>query len=141
MPSGASPRLGFWLFLNILGCHGHPQAQALATPCSIIHQIFHPKLENFTTQNSAENLVSSVSERKQNTTSWYCNELIIYSLLLNLLYSNFSMVYKLFYQPQIHQNKQTTHEKQNLSKTEQSVVICSQSKIWNPKNSKINFWT
>ena len=24
----------------------------------------------------------------------------------------------------MHQNKQTTHEKQNLSKTEQSVVIC-----------------
>ena len=62
----------------ILGCHGHPQAQALATPCSIIHQIFHPKLENFTTQNLTENLVSSVSERKQNTTSSYCIELIIY---------------------------------------------------------------
>ena len=25
----------------------------------------------------------------------------------------------------VHQNKQTTREKQNLSKTEQSVVICS----------------
>ena len=62
----------------ILGCHGHPQSQALATPCSIIHQIFHPKLENFTTQNLTENLVSSVSERKQKTTSRYCNELIIY---------------------------------------------------------------
>ena len=48
------------------------------------HSLFHspsnpyPKLENFTTQNSAENLVSSVSERKQKTTSRYCNELIIY---------------------------------------------------------------
>ena len=29
----------------------------------------YPKLENFTTQNLTENLVSSVSERKQNTTS------------------------------------------------------------------------
>ena len=38
----------------------------------------YPKLENFTTQNLAENLVSSVSERKQNTTSRYCNELILY---------------------------------------------------------------
>ena len=70
-----------WLF-GVLrlswGCHGHPQAEALATPCSIIHQIFHPKLENFTTQNLTENLVSSVSERKQKTTSRYCNELIIY---------------------------------------------------------------
>ena len=26
MPSGASPSLGFWLSLNILGFHGHPQA-------------------------------------------------------------------------------------------------------------------
>ena len=75
---GASPSLGFWISLNILGCHGHPQAQALATPCSIIHQIFHPKLENITTQNLTANLVSSVSERKQKTTSRYCNELIIY---------------------------------------------------------------
>ena len=62
----------------ILGCHGNSQAQALATPCSIIHQIFYPKLENFSTQNLTENLVSSVSERKQNTTSRYCNELILY---------------------------------------------------------------
>ena len=70
-----------WIF-GVLGlswgCHGHPQAYALATPCSIIHQIFYPKLENFTTQNLTENLVSSVSERKQNTTSRYYNELIIY---------------------------------------------------------------
>ena len=48
------------------------------------HSLFHnpsnlyPKLENFATQNLKENLVSSVSERKQNTTSRYCNELILY---------------------------------------------------------------
>jgi len=48
------------------------------------HSLFHnpsnlyPKLENFTTQNLTENLVSSVSERKQKTTSRYCNELILY---------------------------------------------------------------
>ena len=48
------------------------------------HSLFHsppnlyPKLENITTQNLTENLVSSVSERKENTTSWYCNELILY---------------------------------------------------------------
>ena len=48
------------------------------------HSLFHspsnlyPKLENFTTQNLTEDLVSSVSERKQNTTSRYCNELILY---------------------------------------------------------------
>ena len=79
MPSGASPSLGFWLSFNFtLGCLGHPQAQALATPYSIIHQIFTQKLENFTTQNSTKNLMSSVSIRKQATTLMYCNELILY---------------------------------------------------------------
>ena len=48
------------------------------------HSLFHspsnlyPNLENFTTQNLTENLVSSVSERKQKTTSRYCNELNLY---------------------------------------------------------------
>ena len=48
------------------------------------HPLFHspsnlyPKLENFTTQNSTGNLISSVSEIKQNHHIWYCNELIIY---------------------------------------------------------------
>ena len=79
------------------GClPGHPQALAFRCPLIILgvpwaspslgscHSLFHnpsillPKLENFTTQNLIENLVSSVSERKQNTTSRYCNELIIY---------------------------------------------------------------
>ena len=79
------------------GClPGHPQAFALWYPWIIVgvpwaspslgscHSLFHnpsnlhPKLENFTTQNLTENLVSSVSERKQNTTSRYCNELILY---------------------------------------------------------------
>ena len=79
MPSGASPSLGFWLSLNFtLGYLGHPQAEALATPCSKIHQIFTQKLENFTTQNSTENLMSFVSIRKQTTTLRYCNELILY---------------------------------------------------------------
>ena len=47
------------------------------------HSLFHnpsnlyPKLENFTTQNSTENLMSSVSIGKQTTTLRYCNELII----------------------------------------------------------------
>ena len=76
---------------------GHPQAQDfwvvlrfyLGVPWAYpslgsCHSLFHnpsnlyPKLENFTTQNSTENLISSVSERKQNTTSRYCNELILY---------------------------------------------------------------
>ena len=74
----------------------HPQALAfwcpyiyLGVPCESprlgsFHSLFHnpsnlyPKLENFTKQNLTENLVSSVSERKQNTTSRYCNDLILY---------------------------------------------------------------
>ena len=79
------------------GClPGHPQALAFRCPYIILgvpwaspslgsfNSLFHspsnlyPKLENFTTQNLTENLVSSVSERKQDTTSRYCNELIIY---------------------------------------------------------------
>ena len=75
---GHPQALAFWCPQIILGCHGHPQAYALATPCSIIHQIFYPKLENFTTQNSTENLMSSVSIRKQTTTLRYCNQLILY---------------------------------------------------------------
>ena len=69
------------------GClPGHPQALTFWCPWIILgvpwaspslgscHSLFHnpsnvyPKLENFTTQNSTENLMSSVSERKQNTT-------------------------------------------------------------------------
>ena len=79
------------------GClPGHPQALAFRCPQIILgvpwaspilgscNFLFHnpsnlyPKLENFTTQNLTENLVSSVSERKQKTTSRYCNELILY---------------------------------------------------------------
>ena len=83
------------------GClPGHPQALAFRCPYIILgvpwaypslgscHSLFHnpsnlyPKLENFTTQNfKVENLLSSISERKQKTTSWYCNELIIYLYL------------------------------------------------------------
>ena len=62
-----------------------------ASPClGSFHSLFyspsklHPKLENFTTQNSTENLMSSVREIKQNTTSRYCNELILNSYWCNI---------------------------------------------------------
>ena len=74
---------------------GHPKAQALvileylgvswASPSlGSCHSLFHspsnlyPKLENFTTQNSTGNLISSVSARKKNHHIRYCNELIVY---------------------------------------------------------------
>ena len=79
------------------GClPGHPQALDFLVSLDYLgvtwaspslgsfHSLFHnpsnlyPKLENFTTQNTTENLRCSVSERKQNTPSRYCNELIIY---------------------------------------------------------------
>ena len=56
------------------------------------HSLFHnpsnpyPKLENFITQNLTENLMSSVSERKQNTNSRYCIELILYLYWCNIYY-------------------------------------------------------
>ena len=109
-----------------LGCLGHPQAWSLATPCSIIHQKNYPKLENFTTQNLTENLMSSVSIRKQTTTSRYCNELILYlywcytyCIPTSLWFINYFTSHRCI------KNKQTTYEKQNLSKTEQSVAICN----------------
>ena len=79
------------------GClPGHPQALAFTCPQIILgvpwaspslgscHSLFHnpsnlyPKLENFTTQNSIGNLISSVSARKKNHHKRYCNELILY---------------------------------------------------------------
>ena len=51
----------------------------------------YPKLENFTTQNSTGNLISSVSARKKNHHIRYCNELIIY------LYCVISTVFQLLY--------------------------------------------
>ena len=48
------------------------------------HSLFHnpsnlyPKLENFTTQNSTGNLISSVNARKNNHHIRYYNELILY---------------------------------------------------------------
>ena len=65
-----------WL-LGVLRFYlGVPWASPSLGSC---HSLFHnpsnlyPKLENFTTQNLTENLVSTVSERKQKTTSRYYN--------------------------------------------------------------------
>ena len=38
----------------------------------------YPKLENFTTQNSTVNLISSVSARNKDNHIRYCNELMLY---------------------------------------------------------------
>jgi len=57
-----------WASLSLVSCHS-----LLYNPSNL-----YPKLENFTTQNSTENLMSSISARKQTTTLRYCNELILY---------------------------------------------------------------
>ena len=72
------PKLRLLVVLEYLGL---PWASPILGSC---HPLFHspsnlyPKLENFTTQNSAGNLMSSVSARKKNHHLRYCNELIIY---------------------------------------------------------------
>ena len=76
---------------------GVPWASPSLRSC---HSLFHcplslyPKLENFTTQNSTENLMSSVSTRKQTTTLRYCNELIfihigVISTVFQLIYGSY----------------------------------------------------
>ena len=67
MPFKASPSFDFLVSLDYLGgAMGIPKLRLLPllVPGSI--KRIHPKLENFTTQNSIENLISSVNERKQN---------------------------------------------------------------------------
>ena len=115
MPSGASPRLVAWLSLNFtLGCLVHPQVGSC-------HSLFqnpsnlYPKLENFTTQNSTENLMSSVSARKQTTTLRYCNELIIYSYWCNIYFIPTS---PWFIPPD------TTHRFIKISKQHVENIIC-----------------
>ena len=102
--------LGFYL--------GVPWASPSLGSC---HSLFHnpsnlyPKLENFTTQNLTEHLVSSVSERKQNTTSRYYNELIH-----DLYWCNVCCIpTSPWFIPtdtthRFIKNKQTTQRKQNL---------------------------
>ena len=72
------PKLRLLVILQYLGV---PWASPSLGFC---HSLFHspsnlyPKLENFTTQNSTGNLISSVSARKKNHHLRYCNELILY---------------------------------------------------------------
>jgi len=52
MPSSAAPSLAAWESLNItLGCLGHPQSYALATPYSFIHHDITQNMKTSITQN------------------------------------------------------------------------------------------
>ena len=84
MPSGESPSLGSWLSLNItLGCLGHPQAQALATPYSIVHQILTQNMK--TSQHKTQQKTREIRQYKKiNHHFWYCCELILYLYWCNI---------------------------------------------------------
>ena len=72
------PKLRLLVVLEYLGV---PWASPSLVFCnSLFHSPsnLYPKLENFTTQNSTGNLISSVSARKKKHHIRYCNELIIY---------------------------------------------------------------
>ena len=73
------PKLRLLVVLEFyIGVPWEYQAYALDTPYSKVHQILTQNLK--TSQHKTQNrkLVSSVSERKQQTTSRYYNELILY---------------------------------------------------------------
>ena len=94
MPSRASPSLGSWLSLNItLGCLVHPQAQALATPYSIVHRIFTQNLK--TSQHKTKQKTRKLRQYKKNKPPLrYCCELMlnsygVISTVLQLLYGSY----------------------------------------------------
>ena len=136
MPSGASSSLGSWLSLNItLGCLGNPQAQALSTPYSLFHRILTQNLK--TSQHKTQQKTRKLRQYKKiNHHLWYCCELILNSYWCNIYCIPTYLWFITFrYYSQIHQNKQTIHRKQNLSKTEQSVVICIKLVLMELQNS------
>ena len=143
MPSGASPSLGSWLSLNItLGFLGHPQAQALATPYSKIHQIFTQKLENFTTHKTQNKTRKLCQYKKINQHFWYCCELILYLYWCN--------IYCIPTSPSFIP-RDTTHRFIKVSKQHIENRICQKQNslqqsvtfkyLCNSNNSEINRWT
>ena len=79
MPSGASPSFDILVYLDYLGVPW--SSPSLGSFHSLFHNPPKKLTQNLkTSQQKTQNrkLVSSVSERKQKTTSRYCNELIIY---------------------------------------------------------------
>ena len=115
MPSGASPSLGSWLSLNItLGCLGHPKAQALATPYSIVHRIFTQNLK--TSQHKTQQKTRKLHQYKKiNYHFQYSCELI-----LNLYWCNiYCIPTSLWFIP-----SDTTHRFIKISKQHIENRIC-----------------
>ena len=106
MPSGASPSLDAWVSLNIyLGCLGHPQAWALASPhsshintSSILENLFLTKLNRI--------FISEVSTYKSKST---------YVPLFTLLY-NYNQTFPTVYYHYSMAPKSTGHNKNSKHK-------------------------
>ena len=83
MPSGASPSLGSWILLIILGCNGHTQAYALSTPYSIVHRTFTQNLK--TPQHKTQQKTRKLRYYKKiKPPLKYCCELILNSYWCNI---------------------------------------------------------
>ena len=142
MPSGASPSLGSWLSLNItLGCLGHPQAQALSTPYSIVHRIFTQNLK--TSQHKTQQKTRKLRQYKKiKPPHRYCCELILNSYWCNI----YCIPTSLWFIP-----SDTTHRFIKISKQHIENRICQKQNslqqsdlfeyFWNSKTSEINWWT
>ena len=131
MPSGGIPKLRLLVTLQYIGV-------AWASPSlGFFHPLFHspsnlyPKLENFTTQNSTGNLISSVSERKQNHHIRYCNELVLY------LYwcETYCIPSSLWFIP-LH----TSHRCIKISKQHTKNRICQKQNSLQKSVTNANFW-
>ena len=135
MPSGASPSLGSWLSLNItLGCLGHPQAQDLATPYSIVHRIFTQNLK--TSQHKTQQKTRKLHQYKKiKPPLRYCNELILNSYWCNI----YCIATSLWFIP-----LNTSHTCIKISKQHTKNRICQKQNnmqqsvtfeyLWNSKN-------
>ena len=131
MPSRGIPKLRLLAILDYLGV---PWASPSLGFC---HSLFHspsklyPKLENFTTQNSTGNLISSVSERKQNHHISYCNELILYLFWCKTYCIPTSLWFINYF---------TSHRSIKISKQHTKNRICQKQNSLQQSVTNANFW-
>ena len=131
MSSEASPSLGSWLSLNItLGCLGHPQAQALATPYSIVHRIFTQNLK--TSQHKTQQKTRKLRQYKKiKPPLRYCNELILNSYWCNI----YCILTSLWFIP-----LNTSHRCIKISKQHTKNRICQKQNSLQQSVTNANLW-
>ena len=141
MPSGASPSLVSWIFLEYY--LGVPWSSPSLGSCHSLFSSYRHLIQNLKTsitQNLTELLEMGQYDKEQTISLLVLSKTrFIIVLTQCLLQHIISTIYIEQYQSQMHQNKQTTHRKQNLSKTEQSVVICIKRILM--ELQKFNWWT